>query len=37
MDPNPLTPSFTLQKQAALSHPNSGWPEFGTFKVAQVG
>ena len=30
MDPNPLTHSFTLQRQAALSHPNSGWPEFGT-------
>jgi hypothetical protein len=25
----PLTPT--------LSHPNSGLPEFGTFKVAQVG
>jgi len=30
MDPNPLTHSFTLQRQAPLSHPNSGWPEFGT-------
>jgi hypothetical protein len=37
MDPKPLTHSFMLQKGAALSDPNSGLPEFGTLKRAEVG
>jgi hypothetical protein len=34
---NPLTHSFILQERVTLSHPNSGLPEFGTLKSAEVG
>jgi hypothetical protein len=37
MDPNPLTHFLLTQKRVALSHPNSGLPEFGAFKSAEVG